>query len=69
MSKSRALMSLSGGFMAGWLAASIASATLSGSYRGEVSAAFWATLAWFMLGGAILATMAAVATYEATDSQ
>ena len=49
MSKSRALMSLSGGFMAGWLAASIASATLSGSYRGEVSAASEGGLTVFTL--------------------
>ncbi len=55
-------MALAGGFALAWIALSLYSANLAGGYEpGRSQAAWWAVLSWFMLGGALAATIAAVA--------
>ena len=54
-------MALAGGFLAAWAACSFAAYQYGRGYQSEAGIAeWWATMAWYMIGGAILSTVAAV---------
>ena len=54
-------MALAGAFVLAWAVCSFTAAQYGRGYATEAgTAAWWATMAWYMVGGAILATGAAV---------